>query len=87
MRPCFKQTHRAVSDNGVVVPGAEGVLTKDCTMLPTGVTVEIMTTKDEEAGPSEDWLKFVRSSRARTKIRQHFAKERVLRRWTVDVRR
>ncbi len=48
------------------------------TMLPTGVTVEIMTTKDEEAGPSEDWLKFVRSSRARTKIRQHFAKERRL---------
>lgn len=48
------------------------------TQLPTGVTVEIMTTKNEDAGPSEDWLKFVRSSRARTKIRQHFAKERRL---------
>lgn len=46
------------------------------TVLPTGATVEIMTTKNEEAGPSEDWLKFVRSSRARTKIRQYFAKER-----------
>lgn len=48
------------------------------TVLPTGATVEIMTTKSENAGPSEDWLKFVRSSRARTKIRQHFAKERRL---------
>ncbi len=37
-----------------------------------------MTTKNEDAGPSEDWLKFVRSSRARTKIRQYFAKERRL---------
>ena len=44
------------------------------TVLPTGATVEIMTTKNEDAGPSEDWLKFVRSSRARTKIRQYFAK-------------
>ena len=48
------------------------------TVLPTGATVEIMTTKNEDASPSEDWLKFVRSSRARTKIRQHFAKERRL---------
>ena len=48
------------------------------TVLPTGSTVEITTTKNEDAGPSEDWLKFVRSSRARTKIRQHFAKERRL---------
>ena len=48
------------------------------TVLPTGATVEIMTTKNEDAGPSEDWLKFVRSSRARTKIRQYFAKERRL---------
>ena len=48
------------------------------TVLPTGATVEIMTTKNEDTGPSEDWLKFVRSSRACTKIRQYFAKERRL---------
>lgn len=48
------------------------------TKLETASTVEIMTTKDENHEPSEDWLKFVRTSKARTKIRQHFAKGRRL---------
>ncbi|MBI4899435.1 MAG: bifunctional (p)ppGpp synthetase/guanosine-3',5'-bis(diphosphate) 3'-pyrophosphohydrolase, partial [Actinobacteria bacterium] len=30
----------------------------------------------EDAGPSRDWLQFVRSPRARQKIRQHFTRER-----------
>lgn len=47
-------------------------------ILDSGDVVEILTTKDENQGPSEDWLKFVRSSKARTKIRQHFAKSRRL---------
>lgn len=46
--------------------------------LDSGDIVEIMTTRDENQGPSEDWLKFVRTSKARTKIRQHFAKGRRL---------
>lgn len=46
--------------------------------LNSGDTVEILTTRDENQGPSEDWLKFVRSSKARTKIRQYFAKGRRL---------
>lgn len=48
------------------------------TQLETASTVEIMTTKDENHAPSEDWLKFVKTSRARTKIRQHFVKGRRL---------
>jgi GTP pyrophosphokinase len=44
--------------------------------LQTGDTVEIFTSKGENAGPSRDWLEFVKSPRARTKIRQWFARER-----------
>ncbi len=44
--------------------------------LDNGDTVEIFTSKAENAGPSRDWLSFVKSPRARTKIRQWFAKER-----------
>lgn len=47
-------------------------------ILDSGDVVEILTTRDENQGPSEDWLKFVRSSKARTKIRQYFAKGRRL---------
>ena len=46
------------------------------TALRSADTVEIFTSKAEEAGPSQDWLRFARSSRARTKIRQHFSRER-----------
>ena len=44
--------------------------------LSNGQIVEIFTSKAAGAGPSRDWLSFVVSSRAKTKIRQHFAKER-----------
>jgi GTP diphosphokinase / guanosine-3',5'-bis(diphosphate) 3'-diphosphatase len=44
--------------------------------LDNGDTVEIFTSKAQEAGPSRDWLKFVKSARARNKIRQWFSKER-----------
>ena len=44
--------------------------------LDNGDIVEIFTSKAENAGPSRDWLAFVKSPRARTKIRQWFAKER-----------
>jgi GTP diphosphokinase / guanosine-3',5'-bis(diphosphate) 3'-diphosphatase len=44
--------------------------------LDNGDTVEIITAKTQEAGPSRDWLKFVKSPRARNKIRQWFSKER-----------
>ena len=44
--------------------------------LRNGETVEILTAKTEDAGPSRDWLEFVGSSRARSKIRQWFSRER-----------
>jgi guanosine-3',5'-bis(diphosphate) 3'-pyrophosphohydrolase len=44
--------------------------------LESGDVVEIFTSKAQDAGPSRDWLDFVRSPRARNKIRQWFSKER-----------
>ena len=44
--------------------------------LDHGDTVEVFTSKSESAGPSRDWLEFVKSPRARTKIKQWFARER-----------
>jgi GTP pyrophosphokinase len=46
------------------------------TVLDNGDTVEVFTSRAQSAGPSEDWLTFVRSSRARSKIRQWHARER-----------
>ncbi|TPF94536.1 GTP pyrophosphokinase [Bifidobacterium sp. UTBIF-68] len=46
------------------------------TTLDNGDTVEILTSKSETAGPSRDWLSFVKSPKARNKIRQWFSKER-----------
>jgi guanosine-3',5'-bis(diphosphate) 3'-pyrophosphohydrolase len=44
--------------------------------LENGEVVEIFTSKAEGAGPSRDWMSFVASPRAKTKIKQWFAKER-----------
>jgi GTP pyrophosphokinase len=44
--------------------------------LQNGDVVDILTSKAESAGPSHDWLAFVKSARARNKIRQWFTKER-----------
>lgn len=46
------------------------------TKLANGDTVEVLTSKSDTAGPSHDWLSFVKSPRARNKIRQWFSKER-----------
>jgi GTP diphosphokinase / guanosine-3',5'-bis(diphosphate) 3'-diphosphatase len=44
--------------------------------LSNGDTVEIFTSKAPDAGPSQDWLGFVKSARAKNKIRHWFSKER-----------
>ncbi|MFC6359951.1 bifunctional (p)ppGpp synthetase/guanosine-3',5'-bis(diphosphate) 3'-pyrophosphohydrolase [Luteococcus peritonei] len=44
--------------------------------LSNGDVVEILTSKAENAGPSRDWLNFVTSPRARSKIKAYFSKER-----------
>jgi GTP diphosphokinase / guanosine-3',5'-bis(diphosphate) 3'-diphosphatase len=44
--------------------------------LDNGDLVEVFTSKAQGAGPSRDWLTFVKSPRARNKIRSWFSKER-----------
>jgi guanosine-3',5'-bis(diphosphate) 3'-pyrophosphohydrolase len=43
--------------------------------LQSGDFVEVLTTKANTRGPSRDWLKLAKSSRARNKIRQWFSRE------------
>ncbi len=44
--------------------------------LQSGDSVEVFTSKNPDAAPSQDWLNFVKSTRARNKIRAWFTKER-----------
>jgi guanosine-3',5'-bis(diphosphate) 3'-pyrophosphohydrolase len=44
--------------------------------LDNGDTIEVFTSRSSDAGPSRDWLNFVKSPRARNKIRHWFSKER-----------
>ena len=63
--------------NGVIVPLN--------TVLKTGDVVSIRTSK-QSSGPSEDWLKIVRSAHARNKIRSFFQKQESERR-SLDVKK
>ncbi|MDR0285177.1 MAG: bifunctional (p)ppGpp synthetase/guanosine-3',5'-bis(diphosphate) 3'-pyrophosphohydrolase [Propionibacteriaceae bacterium] len=53
-----------------------GKLVRLDSVLTDGDVCEILTTKSQDAGPSRDWLEFVKSPRARQKINQFFSKER-----------
>lgn len=44
--------------------------------VKTGQIVEILTTKDQNHGPGRNWLNIVKTSEARSKIRQWFKKEK-----------
>jgi guanosine-3',5'-bis(diphosphate) 3'-pyrophosphohydrolase len=44
--------------------------------LRTGDTAEVLTSRAQGEGPSQDWLQFVKTPRARSKIRQWFARGR-----------
>ncbi len=46
------------------------------TVLRSADVVEIVTSKNDSAGPSRDWLNIAKSSRAKSKIRQWFQRER-----------
>ena len=46
------------------------------TKLQSGDRVEIMTSKNPDAGPSKDWLNFVATPKAAHKIRNWFSRER-----------
>ena len=43
--------------------------------LKSGDTVEILTSKDKNKGPSRDWLNIVKTTRARSKIKQWYQKQ------------
>jgi len=62
--------HRCVGAkvNGRLVPLS--------TRLQSGDIVEVITSKSPDSGPSRDWLNFVRTGRAKSKIKQWFTKER-----------
>ena len=62
--------HRAIGArvNGRLVPLH--------TRLRSGDVVEILTSNLPGAGPSEDWLQFVKTSRARVRIRRWLARQR-----------
>lgn len=55
---------------------ADGRLVPLDSTLVMGMVVDIITSKAQNAGPSRDWLTFVRTPRARSKIRQYFTRER-----------
>lgn len=62
--------HRCVGAkvNGRLVPLS--------TRLESGDIVEILTSNSPDAGPSRDWLKFVRTGKAKSKIKHWFQQER-----------
>ncbi|MFT4245229.1 MAG: bifunctional (p)ppGpp synthetase/guanosine-3',5'-bis(diphosphate) 3'-pyrophosphohydrolase [Micrococcaceae bacterium] len=62
--------HRTVGArvNGRMVPLS--------TVLQNGDTVQVITSKAQNAGPNKNWLDFVQSGRAKSKIKQWFTKER-----------
>ena len=66
------------TDVGIRCAGAKvnGRLVPLESRLSNGDVVEILTNKSEHAGPSRDWLNFVQSPRARSKIKAWFSKER-----------
>ncbi len=62
--------------HGCIGARVNGRLVALSTGLDSGDTVEVLISKDPEAGPSQDWLKFVATNRARSRIRQWFSRER-----------
>ena len=70
--------YRIHTDVGHRCTGAKvnGRLVPLSTKLESGDIVEILTSKAQDAHPSRDWLEFVKSSRATSKIKGWFSRER-----------
>jgi guanosine-3',5'-bis(diphosphate) 3'-pyrophosphohydrolase len=70
--------YRIHTDVGHHCVGAKvnGRLVALSTELESGDIVEILTSKSESARPSRDWLEFTQSSRATSKIKQWFRRQR-----------
>ena len=52
-----------------------GKLVNLSNLLKSGDTIEILTSKDKDKGPSRDWLNIVKTPRARSKIKQWYQKQ------------
>jgi guanosine-3',5'-bis(diphosphate) 3'-pyrophosphohydrolase len=52
-----------------------GKLVNLSSLLKSGDTIEILTSKDKDKGPSRDWLNIVKTTRARSKIKQWYQKQ------------
>ncbi|MDR1891614.1 MAG: bifunctional (p)ppGpp synthetase/guanosine-3',5'-bis(diphosphate) 3'-pyrophosphohydrolase, partial [Oscillospiraceae bacterium] len=67
--------HSAVG-NKMVGAKADGRIVPLEHEIKTGEVVEILTTGQDARGPNRNWLKFVKTSEARSKIRSWFKKEK-----------
>ena len=72
----FAYTVHTEVGNRCVGAKVNGKLVSLETPLVNGDVVEIVTNKGDTAGPSRDWLNFVKSGRARSKIKAWFTRER-----------
>ena len=72
----FAYTVHTEVGNRCVGAKVNGKLVSLETPLVNGDVVEIVTNKGDNAGPSRDWLSFVKSGRARSKIKAWFTRER-----------